>query len=101
MESNNLHFNNNYAKWKRNDSPKFQNIIQIEKWNESGVEKFKVVEQKKENNSIYCSQYQVEWNRIGMEMEWNFHNKISPCTIEWKWNGSRMVIEWVMNGQPQ
>ena len=42
----------------------------------------------------------MEWNGIGMEMEWNFHNKKSPCKIEFKWNGNRMVMEWKINRQP-
>ena len=62
-------------------------------WNRNGKGKENKIQ-------IDWTQNLLEWNGIGMEMEWNFHNKKFLCKIEWKWNGNRMAMEWKINGQP-
>ena len=48
---------------------------------------------------IIWSQILVEWNGIGMEMEWAFHKKKvmkNGMEVEWKWNGNGMEYKWAL-----
>ena len=36
----------------------------------------------------------MEWNGIGMEMEWKILNKNIQCEMERKGNGNGMEMEW-------